>query len=454
LALRSVASLGQTIAGEQMQRPGFALVVIFVSLNGCRAQTEADLRVRCAEVLMNCLERSYIDFEVGTRFTATPELRASIRKARTPREYIVLLARQMSTLNDPHVQFVDLEAYYKEHNAAAQPACRYVTGHAGHYWIAVDTENVLNAEALPADDPQRLFELVSVNEVPPPLARSLLLVAPGEHADVLVLDKAGAERHLSLQCAAARASDTQTGTWAPDDLADLKPSLQNDPELKAFGDYQVGVRYIRVTGCNQGNAEAFEGALETLMDSDVLVIDLRDNSGGTLDPVCKILSRLVTRATPYTAFEYRQRVTIIGGEVPIWYEPLMRIAPKPPVYRKPIVVLTDTNTASGGELLAAALQDIRAARVVGHRTAGAGGILGYVTLPDGLKIAYSTARFRHLDGRGIQYVGVLPDVVVGVDYDRIMQDGEAALRASMRRVVLAGVKEAVKLRAAAREREP
>ena len=78
----------------------------------------------------------------------------------------------------------------------------------------------------------------------------------------------------------------------------------------------------------------------------------------------------------------------------------------------PLVVLVDHDTASGAELVAAALQDDHLATIVGRRTFGKGVAQTMFPLPDGSAIKLTTARYFTPDGRSIEGTGVVPDVTV------------------------------------------
>ncbi|MBS1834517.1 MAG: hypothetical protein JST65_17500 [Acidobacteria bacterium] len=83
-------------------------------------------------------------------------------------------------------------------------------------------------------------------------------------------------------------------------------------------------------------------------------------------------------------------------------------------YRKPIVLLVDEMTASGGDAFAATLQDTGRATLVGYRTMGLGGTVQYYTL-DGyteLDLSITTGLMsRNRPGATvIENVGVQPDI--------------------------------------------
>ncbi len=78
----------------------------------------------------------------------------------------------------------------------------------------------------------------------------------------------------------------------------------------------------------------------------------------------------------------------------------------------PLVVLVDGQTASAAEVVTAALQDRNRAVVVGSRTFGKGSVQEPTRLSDGSAIELTVGRYYTPDGRSIDGVGVLPDVLV------------------------------------------
>lgn len=82
-------------------------------------------------------------------------------------------------------------------------------------------------------------------------------------------------------------------------------------------------------------------------------------------------------------------------------------------YTKKIVVLINELDFSAAEFLAAILQDNKRATLFGERTAGAGGCVKRITIPNQLGIDYFTLTWtiaRRTNGQPIENIGVHPDV--------------------------------------------
>ncbi len=81
-----------------------------------------------------------------------------------------------------------------------------------------------------------------------------------------------------------------------------------------------------------------------------------------------------------------------------------------PLKQLPTVVLVDHGTEGAAEIVAAALQDNRRARIIGHPTLGRGWITTPFTLKDGARVNLTTATILRPSGQPL--TGVVPDVLL------------------------------------------
>jgi len=77
-----------------------------------------------------------------------------------------------------------------------------------------------------------------------------------------------------------------------------------------------------------------------------------------------------------------------------------------------LVVLTDENTFSGAELLAASLKENRKALLVGTHTHGKWSVQSVEELPNKFTIKYSVMQFQSPSGQSYQGTGIKPDFEV------------------------------------------
>lgn len=161
-----------------------------------------------------------------------------------------------------------------------------------------------------------------------------------------------------------------------------------------------------------------------------LVIDLRDNGGGHAETMTDIASAFLPQGTNLGEFTDREgRV----NSAPQTRAAMLFAADAVSEFRGAVVVLTSTRTASAAEILAAALQETRRARVIGEHTCGCVlAIRRRHTLPDGglldiSEMDFRTARHTRLEGRG-----VTPDELVQPTRRDISDERDTALERAIR----------------------
>ena len=99
--------------------------------------------------------------------------------------------------------------------------------------------------------------------------------------------------------------------------------------------------------------------------------------------------------------------------------------------RRPVLV--DNDTASGAELMTAALAELRHATVVGAHTHGKWTVQMLDDLPNGYAMKYTVALFTSPGGKSYQGTGLSPDVEVDSpagDLDRVLGISDPAKRLS------------------------
>ena len=135
-----------------------------------------------------------------------------------------------------------------------------------------------------------------------------------------------------------------------------------------------------------------------------LIVDVRDNPGGLLDSVVKILDRLLPRGLiVYTEDKYKNRTE--------------ENAKNPDKFDQPIVVLINGNSASASEIFAGALQDYEKATIVGTTTFGKGIVQRILPLSDGTALKLTVSKYFTPKGRNIHGTGIEPDIEVELSED-------------------------------------
>jgi len=144
-----------------------------------------------------------------------------------------------------------------------------------------------------------------------------------------------------------------------------------------------------------------------------LVIDLRDNGGGSLQEANQLTGLFI---------EYGPTVQIRSSESRVWRDGKRR---KSNYYDGPLAVMINRLSASASEIFAGAIQDYGRGIIVGEQSFGKGTVQSLVALQEGqLKITES--KFYRISGESTQHRGVLPDILFPSLFDPT-QIGESAL---------------------------
>ncbi|HRN90737.1 MAG TPA: S41 family peptidase, partial [Candidatus Saccharibacteria bacterium] len=80
----------------------------------------------------------------------------------------------------------------------------------------------------------------------------------------------------------------------------------------------------------------------------------------------------------------------------------------------PTVVVVNGSTASASEILAGALKDHKAAKLVGEKTYGKGSVQKPIDLPGGALLKVTVARWYTPDGVSVTKNGIMPDFAVNL----------------------------------------
>jgi carboxyl-terminal processing protease len=164
--------------------------------------------------------------------------------------------------------------------------------------------------------------------------------------------------------------------------------------------------------------KTFNDALESFMEADGLIVDLRGNSGGKDAMALGMMGWLAPKE--WVAGRLRTR----GNEFK------MIVRPRARTYDGPVAVLTDGLTGSSAEFVAAALQEIGRARVIGTRTKGEALPGEYTTLPNGDVFLYAVADFVTGAGKRLEGVGVTPDIEVALTQGSLLEGRDVVLEAA------------------------
>ncbi|MGD0899542.1 MAG: S41 family peptidase [Thermoguttaceae bacterium] len=168
-------------------------------------------------------------------------------------------------------------------------------------------------------------------------------------------------------------------------------------------DPQQGIAYLRLTCFQRTTRRDLETALWRLHREGMrsLIVDVRGNPGGLLVTAVEVVNLFLDRGV----------IVSTRGRSP--QEDFTYTAHEQGVWRVPLTVVIDQDSASAAEIFAGAIRDHRRGTTVGVRSFGKGSVQGIFPLQDsdsGLRL--TTAKFYSPNGHPYSRTGVEPDVLV------------------------------------------
>ena len=173
------------------------------------------------------------------------------------------------------------------------------------------------------------------------------------------------------------------------------------PSVRNVFMMRPGIGYIGLTGgFNQETTEELRGAISQLKEQGMnsLILDLRRNPGGLLKQAIQVADMFLPKGVEIVSVRGRE------GRYPSQVYHSENQNPE----TMPLVALINGETASASEIVAAAVQDRRRARLVGEESFGKGLVQTIYPLRWGTGLTLTTAKYYTPNGRSIQrpYNGV------------------------------------------------
>jgi carboxyl-terminal processing protease len=167
---------------------------------------------------------------------------------------------------------------------------------------------------------------------------------------------------------------------------------------------------IKIDAFTQSLAFEFTKALPAMVrDVDGVILDLRAIGGGDAEAMADVVSPFLENGTGLGKFADRS-----GASFEL-HTYLKQPWPSASAVQVPIVVLTSESTSSAAEIMAAALQAKRGARVIGSNTCGCVlAIRSRHSLPDGGVLDVSEFDYRTGDGVRLEGHGIRPNEITAL----------------------------------------
>lgn len=168
--------------------------------------------------------------------------------------------------------------------------------------------------------------------------------------------------------------------------------------------YRMG--YARILQFSEPTAEELADALDKLEQEgiDAFVLDMRNNPGGLLGSAIDVCGEFVKAGTVVLTTEGKPG----SGEIKV-YRTSAEKKRRERTY--PLAILVNHSSASGAEVVAGALQDLKRCIVVGETTFGKGSVQSIIPIGEGKAIRMTTAKYYTPSHRTIHENGVVPNIV-------------------------------------------
>lgn len=171
------------------------------------------------------------------------------------------------------------------------------------------------------------------------------------------------------------------------------------------------IAYIQIAEFDEVTLDQFTEQLEQAKKDGMkgLILDLRDNPGGSVATVVGIAQELLPKGLiVYTEDKAgsRKEYTCDGkNEIQV-----------------PMVVLVNENSASASEILAGAIKDYKKGTILGTTTFGKGIVQKIFGISDGSAVKLTISHYYTPNGNDIHKVGIKPDEELKLDTDAYLKD--------------------------------
>jgi carboxyl-terminal processing protease len=347
-----------------------------------------------------------------------------IRDSKDDEEFYALLRRMTGELHDAHTRFYSPEQWkrIKLHE------------HAGLGFAAADVEGKIAIAAVDWDS-----EAFRAGIKPGMIVRTIDGKPIAERvADAAAAREASsserADRLLALRDAfsAPVGSTVKIGLLRADGSAFeaqvTARIYQNLPQVESRS-LPSGEAYIAFDEFSRFSAKAFKRALQASRNAPGVIVDLRGNGGGELDPMITIAGYFLNDKTLIAKYSTR------NGKPIAWFGGMVKLKLDveagqrgEAIYTGPVTLLVGPRTASASEIFTGGMQEIGRVKVIGTQTCGC--VLG-ITKPREMKgggvLEISESMWMTPKGRKLEGDGIIPDKIVAPTIADLQQKRDPAL---------------------------
>ncbi|AOW10496.1 S41 family peptidase [Flavobacterium gilvum] len=187
-------------------------------------------------------------------------------------------------------------------------------------------------------------------------------------------------------------------------------------------DKEIKVGYIKIPsfysnfedGNNKGCAQDVAKETIKLMKDNIkgLVLDLTDNGGGSMEEAVKLAGLFIDSGPISIVADNKRQLSVIN-------DPYRGV-----IYKGPIVIIINGNSASASEFCASIMQDYNRALLIGSTSLGKATMQTIVPLEKDDEehfVKLTISKFYRITGKSHQSTGVIPDVQIPTIYQDVNQ---------------------------------
>ncbi len=170
--------------------------------------------------------------------------------------------------------------------------------------------------------------------------------------------------------------------------------------------------YIKLSKFTEGAEKEFSNALKNASSFSSVILDLRNNGGGSVDVLMDIAEEILPKGILFYSIDAKNNRT----DYKIKDNKYLSL---------PLVVLVNENSASASEVLASAISESGRGILIGQTTYGKGLVQAIIDFNDETALKLTIAKYYTLKGNYINDIGITPDILVQNSENEDLQLNEA-----------------------------
>ena len=236
-------------------------------------------------------------------------------------------------------------------------------------------------------------------------AGDIIIAIEGQDARVMDVDEARnlvrGEKNTKVNLTVLRGSEEL-------EMSIIRQEVRTPVATAQMLEGNIGL--ITIVNFDSRCAEETIDAIDTLLEQGAtkLIFDVRNNPGGYANELVKVLDYILPKGDLFRTVDYRGVEDVDKSDARC-------------IEGVPMAVLVNGDSYSAAEFFAAALSEYDYAIVVGEPTVGKGYFQYTYELSDGSAVGVSVGKYFTPQGKSLaEEGGLVPDVLVTVDYDTAM----------------------------------